>query len=73
MSTGLTFGTISAVFGLAHGLVSQDQYSFLGAAVIASAVAPTVIAGKAFFQTHLVPEPLVHGRSPLPTGLNEEG
>jgi len=40
MSTGLTFGTISSLYGLAHGLVTQEQYSFLVAAVIASAVVP---------------------------------
>jgi Kef-type K+ transport system membrane component KefB len=27
MSTGLTFGTISSLYGLAHGLVTQEQYS----------------------------------------------
>ena len=37
MSTGLTFGTISALFGLNHGLVDRDQYSLLVAAVLASA------------------------------------
>lgn len=40
MSTGLTFGTISSVYGLVHGLVTHEQYSFLVAAVIASAVVP---------------------------------
>ena len=44
MSTGLTFGTISALYGLTHGIVTQDQYSFLVATVIASAVIPTMIA-----------------------------
>src|SRR3989339_1154121 len=44
MSTGLTFGTISALYGLSHGIVSREQYSFLVAAVIASAVVTTVIA-----------------------------
>ena len=39
MSTGLTFGTISSLFGLSHGIVSQAQYSALVAAVIASAAA----------------------------------
>ena len=73
MSTGLTFGTISSLFGLAHGLVSQEQYSFLVAAVIASAVVPTVIAAKAFSPTHLMPEPQVHIRGSLPSGLSEEG
>src|SRR5215813_15171661 len=56
MSTGLTFGTISALFGLAHGLVTEEQYSFLVAAVIASAVVPTIIAGKGFLPTHLIPK-----------------
>ena len=48
MSTGLTFGTIASLYGLAHGLVTQEQYSFLVAAVIASAVVPTLIAGIVF-------------------------
>ena len=54
MSTGLTFGTISALFGLSHNLITQEQYSFLVAAVIASAVVPTVIALKAFLPAHLL-------------------
>jgi len=41
MSTGLTFGTISALFGLSHGIINQAQYSSLVATVIASAVIPT--------------------------------
>jgi Kef-type K+ transport system membrane component KefB len=49
MSTGLTFGTISALYGLSNNIIDQDQYSFLVAAVIASAVIPTVIANFAFF------------------------
>ena len=74
MSTGLTFGTISALFGLAHGLVNEEQYSFLVAAVIASAVVPTIIAGKSFLPTHLVKaEPYPHRKVPLPSGLSEEG
>jgi len=55
MSTGLTFGTISAIYGLTHGIVTQDQYSFLVAAVIASAVIPTIIANLAFLPRHLLP------------------
>ncbi len=54
MSTGLTFGTISALFGLSHGLVSQEQYSHLVAVVIASAVVPTLIAGAWFEPRHLL-------------------
>jgi Kef-type K+ transport system membrane component KefB len=55
MSTGLTFGTISALFGLSHHIVTQAQYSFLVAVVIASAVVPTLIAGFAFLPRHLLP------------------
>ena len=71
MSTGLTFGTISSLYGLAHGLVTQEQYSFLVAAVIASAVVPTVIAGAAFLPTHLLTT--VHStHKTLSPGLSEE-
>lgn len=73
MSTGLTFGTISALYGLAHGLVTQEQYSFLVAAVIASAVVPTVIAGLAFLPTHLLPATGKEVRPRSIEGLNEEG
>lgn len=58
MSTGLTFGTISALYGLSHGIVSQAQYSFLVATVIASAVLPTLVANAAFLPRHLVPAPI---------------
>jgi Kef-type K+ transport system membrane component KefB len=54
MSTGLTFGTISALFGLSHGVVDQAQYSALVAAVIASAVVPTLIANAYFMPRHLL-------------------
>lgn len=49
MATGLTFGTISALFGLTHGYVDRTQYTVLVAVVILSAVVPTLIAEK-FFQ-----------------------
>jgi Kef-type K+ transport system membrane component KefB len=54
MSTGLTFGTISALFGLNHGIISRTQYSFLVAAIIASAVIPTMIANAFFMPSHLL-------------------
>ena len=74
MSTGLTFGTISSLFGLSHGIVSQEQYSFLVAAVIASAVVPTVIAEVAFFPRQLLPVPDRHLRATSRVkGLSEEG
>ena len=55
MSTGLTFGTISALFGLNHQIITQAQYSFLVGAVIASAVIPTLIANSFFLPRHLLP------------------
>lgn len=54
MSTGLTFGSISALFGLTHGIVTEAQYSFLIAAVIGSAVVPTLIANAFFLPHHLM-------------------
>jgi len=48
MSTGLTFGTISALFGLTNKIINQDQYTVLVTAVILSAVVPTIIAQKWF-------------------------
>ena len=44
MSTGLTFGTISALFGLKHKYITQYQYSILVTVVIGSAIVPTMIA-----------------------------
>ncbi|MGA2613451.1 MAG: cation:proton antiporter [Spirochaetia bacterium] len=54
MSTGLTFGTISSLYGLSHGIIDQAQYSALVATVIASAVIPTLIAQRAFLPKHLL-------------------
>src|SRR6516162_7095502 len=56
MSTGLTFGTISSLFGLSHGIISQGQYSSLVAAVIGSAVVPTLIANAFYLPRHLLPD-----------------
>jgi glutathione-regulated potassium-efflux system ancillary protein KefC len=56
MSTGLTFGTISSLFGLSHGIINQSQYSALVAAVIGSAVIPTLIANAFFLPRHLLPQ-----------------
>jgi len=52
MSTGLTFGTISSVFGLNAGYIDQVQYSLLVGVVVASAVIPTFIAQKWFMPVH---------------------
>lgn len=55
MSTGLTFGTISSLFGLSHHVIDQAQYSALVAAVIGSAVIPTLIGNAFFLPRHLLP------------------
>jgi Kef-type K+ transport system membrane component KefB len=49
MSTGLTFGTISALYGLEHNIIDQNQYSLLVTVVILSAIIPTYIAQKFFY------------------------
>jgi Kef-type K+ transport system membrane component KefB len=54
MSTGLTFGSISALFGLSHNIIDTSQYSFLIAAVVGSAVVPTLIANAFFLPRHLL-------------------
>lgn len=61
MSTGLTFGTISALFGLTHNVITQGQYSYLVAAVIASAVIPTLIANAYFLPHYLLPRTASRG------------
>jgi glutathione-regulated potassium-efflux system ancillary protein KefC len=64
MSTGLTFGTISALFGLNHGIITQAQYSHLVATVIGSAVVPTVIANAWFMPRHLLSNSTEEGNVP---------
>jgi hypothetical protein len=54
MSTGLTFGTISALFGYQRGFISQSQYTVLVTVVIGSAVMPTLIA-QAWFAPKVAP------------------
>ena len=48
MSTGLTFGTISSLYGLAAGIIDRTQFSLLVTVVVLSAVVPTAIAERAF-------------------------
>jgi Kef-type K+ transport system membrane component KefB len=55
MSTGLTFGTISALFGLTHGYITQLQYTALVTVVIGSALVPTIIA-QTFFKPEVEEE-----------------
>jgi len=58
MSTGLTFGTISSLYGLQAGYIDQAQFSVLVTVVILSAVVPTIIAQKFY--------------APAPENLKEE-
>ena len=48
MSTGLTFGTISSLYGLNAGIIDRTQFSVLVTVVILSAVAPTAVAQRLF-------------------------
>jgi Kef-type K+ transport system membrane component KefB len=49
MSTGLTFGTITSLYGLSSGIIDRTQFSLLVAVVVLSAIVPTAIAQR-FFQ-----------------------
>ncbi|MGD0344931.1 MAG: cation:proton antiporter [Acidimicrobiales bacterium] len=56
MATGLTFGSIAALFGLTHHLIDQTQYTELVTVVILSAFVPTVIAQQLFHPTIAIPD-----------------
>jgi len=68
MSTGLTFGSISALFGLTHKIITQQQYSYLIAAVIGSAIVPTLIANAFFLPRHLLDSPVTSAAAEPPLG-----
>jgi Kef-type K+ transport system membrane component KefB len=51
MATGLTFGTISSLYGLTHHYIDQAQYTILVTVVILTAIIPT-LAAQAFFHPH---------------------
>jgi Kef-type K+ transport system membrane component KefB len=51
MSTGLTFGTISSLYGLNAGIINTTQFSLLVTVVVLSAVVPTAVAERWFFPT----------------------
>jgi Kef-type K+ transport system membrane component KefB len=48
MSTGLTFGTISSLYGLQAGIIDETQFSLLVTVVVLSAIVPTAIAQRWF-------------------------
>ena len=65
MSTGLTFGTITSLYGLNAGIIDRTKFSLLIAVVVLSAIVPTAIAQR-FFHPHAEAEhdPAV-GRRPV--------
>lgn len=56
MASGLTFGTISALFGLSHNIINEAQYSTLVAAIVATAILPTLIANLRYLPRHHLPD-----------------
>ncbi len=51
MSTGLTFGTITSLYGLQQGIITRTQFSLLITVVVISAIVPTAIAQRLFSPT----------------------
>jgi Kef-type K+ transport system membrane component KefB len=72
MSTGLTFGSISALFGLTNHIIDERQYTILLTAVIGSAVVPTLIAQR-WFQPELKPLEQTVLTQPGPVGVRDAG
>jgi Kef-type K+ transport system membrane component KefB len=68
MSTGLTFGTISSLYGFNAGIITQDQFSVLVTVVVLSAVVPTWITQR-FFQPSVAP---VHAPTPAAVASRSE-
>ena len=52
MSTGLTFGTISSLYGLNAGIIDRTQFSLLVTVVVLSAIVPTAIAQRLILARH---------------------
>jgi Kef-type K+ transport system membrane component KefB len=67
MSTGLTFGTISSLYGLTAGIINKTQFSLLITVVVLSAIIPTAIAERWFLPDREDPEGRVERpRTPVP-------
>jgi Kef-type K+ transport system membrane component KefB len=67
MSTGLTFGTISALYGLNAHIINRTQFSILVTIVVISAIVPTAIAQRWFSP----PSGITKGRGVLPPEPSE--
>jgi len=66
MSTGLTFGTISSLYGLNAGIIDRTQFSLLVTVVVLSAVVPTAIAERWFLPDAAKERHQDVGHPPLP-------
>jgi Kef-type K+ transport system membrane component KefB len=66
MSTGLTFGTISAAYGYGAGIVTQAQFSVLVCVVVVTAVVPTAIAQRLFAPPESSLPTVLHAPTPAP-------
>jgi len=73
MSTGLTFGSISALFGLTHHIIDQRQYSLLIVTVILSAVVPTLIANAFYLPRHLLRAGVPAAELDAPESITQAG
>jgi Kef-type K+ transport system membrane component KefB len=82
MSTGLTFGTIAALYGLTNGYIDQPVYTVLVTVVILSAVLPTLLAttffepeaaGQAAFEDFEAAEEIDAGPLRLPRHAPDPG
>ena len=65
MSTGLTFGTISSLYGLQAGIIDKTQFSLLITVVVLSAIVPTAIAQR-WFSPDVEKERLADTTEPMP-------
>jgi Kef-type K+ transport system membrane component KefB len=71
MATGLTFGTISALFGLENHFIDQTQYTVLVTVVIGSAVVPTLIA-QWFFEPEIPSSDQIAAAAVAPVGVRAQ-
>jgi Kef-type K+ transport system membrane component KefB len=67
MSTGLTFGTISSLYGLNAGIIDRTQFSLLVTVVVLSAIVPTAIAQR-WFSPDVEVERVAATMRPMPAG-----
>jgi Kef-type K+ transport system membrane component KefB len=71
MSTGLTFGTISSLYGLQAGIIDKTQFSLLVTVVVLSAIIPTAIAQR-WFSPDVDRERLADVTEPMPRAADGE-